>query len=116
MTLWMMTRGGRQPVRGTVVGPLFVHRVITSPPTAADYSISHAATGTFIVVWIKDRKRAIAIAKELGALGGWEQALEQLRKNITQLNRVKKVLCRYGIRSRQLGDRLDGREHKEWPR
>ncbi len=98
MTLWMMTKDGKQPVRGTVVGPLFVHKSLLRNTESSYYSISHATTGRYVASWISDRAKALKIAKELAALKGWGQGLRLLTRDSALQRQVVTVLRQFGIR------------------
>lgn len=97
MTLWMMTKDGRQPVRGTPVGPLFVHRTLTRNTDTTSYSISHSATGFFVVNWIDARAKAMKIARELAVLAGWDKDLKVLKRDRVLPKECMKILRRHGI-------------------
>lgn len=98
MTLWLMTKEGTQPVRGTVVGPLFVHKALLRNTPSSYYAISHATTGRYVASWITDRSKALKIAKELAALKGWGQGLRLLTRDSVLQRQVMAVLKQFGIR------------------
>lgn len=98
MTLWMMTKEGRQPVRGTVVGPLFVHKSLLRNTASPYYSVSHATTGRYVASWISDRTKALKIAKALADLNGWSQGLRLLTRDSALQREVVSVLKQFGIR------------------
>lgn len=98
MTVWMMTKDGQQPVRGTEVGPLFVHKALIRNTASTYYCISHTSTGRFVVSWISDRAKAMKIAKQLAALKGWGQQLRQLTRDSVLQREVVAVLKQFGIR------------------
>lgn len=97
MTLWMMTKDGRQPVRGTPVGPLFVHRTLTRNTDMTSYSISHSTTGFFVLNWIDSRAKAMKIARELAELAGWDKDLKALKRSLTLQRECMKILRQHGI-------------------
>ena len=98
MTIWMMTKEGKQPVRGTVVGPLFVHKSLLRNTASTYYSISNSTTGRYVVSWISGKEKALKIAKALAELKGWGQGLRLLTRDSALQREVVAVLKQFGIR------------------